>query len=275
MARYHWGFEKAYSYLHSKKPDIGLNRGFVQQLLELERRQLLRRCNKDIENQSKADQLRMKDWDVSYIASLRQLVRPSSVADQLLAEELLLINSFNNSKQTLTSLPGPYRGSLDQPKSFLIKFNPIPQEGCLGLPGHRHTQKQSRQTHGIISAMKGSRATNRILQSQEPLASLSCDEKNLKSGLGPSAGLEKSKSRMRNADEKLGSQMEDDEDFDVDRGRETDEMSDVSEPPSPAGGSIAETYPAPASAVGFKSNSVYSEDTSTPMHMHPTLPDCV
>jgi hypothetical protein len=36
MMKYHWGFEKTNDYVHSKRPDIDLNNGFIQQLVALD-----------------------------------------------------------------------------------------------------------------------------------------------------------------------------------------------------------------------------------------------
>ena len=98
MTKFNWGFEKSYMYLQSKKADIALNHGFVQQLYSLERRQLLRRCNRNINHQSKIDLIRMKDWDTSYISLLREKVIPNSPLEALLDEELMLVISYKNNE---------------------------------------------------------------------------------------------------------------------------------------------------------------------------------
>lgn len=38
MYKYGWSFEKAYDFIYNKKPDIEINRGFVQQMFALEKR---------------------------------------------------------------------------------------------------------------------------------------------------------------------------------------------------------------------------------------------
>lgn len=43
MMKYRWGFEKSYDYVYSKKPDIDLNKGFIQQMFALDMKLLAAR----------------------------------------------------------------------------------------------------------------------------------------------------------------------------------------------------------------------------------------
>ena len=50
------------------------------------------------------------------------------MSDDEAEEELLLVNSFVNGRNTITALPGPFRDALNAPKSFKLRFNDEPQE---------------------------------------------------------------------------------------------------------------------------------------------------
>ncbi|KAJ1411619.1 protein-tyrosine phosphatase-like protein, partial [Ochromonadaceae sp. CCMP2298] len=43
MMKYRWGFEKTYDYVYSKKPDVDLNKGFIQQMFALDMKLLAAR----------------------------------------------------------------------------------------------------------------------------------------------------------------------------------------------------------------------------------------
>jgi hypothetical protein len=43
MMKYRWGFEKSYDYVYTKKPDIDLNKGFIQQMFALDMKLLAAR----------------------------------------------------------------------------------------------------------------------------------------------------------------------------------------------------------------------------------------
>ena len=159
MYKYGWGFEKTYDFIHSKKPDINLNRGFVQQLFALEGRLLLRRRNGNLENQLPYDEARMKSWDSAYLAHM------TSVSEEILAEELLLINSFVNSKNTISELPGPFRSAMDTPKSFVLKFNQQLQEENIHMMRTEPPSRNAKASGGGI--LKGSRALRAKKQEAE------------------------------------------------------------------------------------------------------------
>lgn len=136
MFKYNWGFEKSFDFILSKKSDLQINQGFVQQLFALEKRlsnkrlKLLRLNDQLAEPEGPVrERLRRKEWDPVYLASTQsQLPSNSSsthrtkggkdkikqrntdeFSDNDGEDELLLVNSYLNSKNTLTVLPGPYR----------------------------------------------------------------------------------------------------------------------------------------------------------------------
>lgn len=130
MFKYHWGFEKSYDFVLSKKKDIQLNQGFIQQLFTLEKRLIAKRKKEMIPVDSLPDsemlireRLRTKEWDASYLDRKNSAVlkgaknnkernlvkRTDELSDDEVEDELLLINSYLNSKSTLTAMPGPYR----------------------------------------------------------------------------------------------------------------------------------------------------------------------
>lgn len=143
MVKYRWGFEKAFEYLYSKKPDVNLNRGFVQQLYAFDKHLLslrakpehLRALNAkhDVQETSnflnqiasliltKSDYMRWKDWNPSYLLSADGINEfEESSYDR---DELILVYSYINSKVTISSLPGPYRAFIDAPpKNTRIRF---------------------------------------------------------------------------------------------------------------------------------------------------------
>ena len=133
MFKYYWGFEKSYDFVLSKKKDIQINQGFIQQLFTLEKRLIAKRkkefygldCATDSGLLVK-ERLRRKEWDPSYLRTASSLsalstatkakingnsrsARTDELSDDDVEDELLLVNSYLNSKNTLTSLPGPYR----------------------------------------------------------------------------------------------------------------------------------------------------------------------
>ena len=121
MYKYGWGFEKAYDFLFSKKPDLDLNRGFVEQLFKLDK-ELRRLKYHSLHNISPLENERLTGWNVEYVqASLGD--SPSPAARLMAQEEELMVNSYNNSKLTITSLPGPYENAMRQFKNFKLQFN--------------------------------------------------------------------------------------------------------------------------------------------------------
>ena len=177
MCKFHWGFEKSYDFVYSKKSDLQINQGFVQQLFAMEKRLFARRQKilkstetATGESDSEAlimEKMRRKEWDPKYIVTnmqnntssgggaagmvavgrgghtnkkdhhtgnSRQTRRVTTagedeMSDNEMEEELLLVNSFLNGKNTITVLPGPFREVLFAPmKSFKLRFNEEIQE---------------------------------------------------------------------------------------------------------------------------------------------------
>ena len=121
MCKYGWGFEKAYDFLFAKKPDLELNRGFVEQLFKLDK-ELRRQKYHSLNNISPLENERLTGWNVDYVtAGLGE--NPSPAEEAMATEEILMINSFNNSKLTITTLPGPYENAMRQFKNFKLQFN--------------------------------------------------------------------------------------------------------------------------------------------------------
>jgi Dual specificity phosphatase, catalytic domain len=134
MFKYHWGFEKSYDFIISKKRDIQINQGFVQQLFSLEKRLVTSRRKQlrlsDMPPDSDLvvrERLRRDEWDPNYLTNkstssaphtysrtkvsegkLRGL-RSDELSDDEAEDELLLVNSYLNGMNTITVLPGPYR----------------------------------------------------------------------------------------------------------------------------------------------------------------------
>ena len=154
MYKYRWGFEKSYDYIISKKPDIDINRGFVHQLFMLDKKLTQMRKNlatgscslspsqfglganaPDHSNQlpifapmsgnADLEKLRHDEWNLSYIKDQPSYdsANDHEIEEQV-EDELLLIHSYVNSKNTITAVPGPYPDALRQSKNFVIKFNP-------------------------------------------------------------------------------------------------------------------------------------------------------
>ena len=157
MYKYHWGFEKCYDFIMSKKDEIQMNHGFVTQLLALEvrlltrRNEWLRKENRNLDGKDtviiKTENERAKEWDPLYLITSPTsssyskndpnidialiIVGESSDGNFAIDErgdELILINTFLNSKNTITCLPEPEDESMDidnTQKIFKVKFNPV------------------------------------------------------------------------------------------------------------------------------------------------------
>lgn len=118
MYKYGWGFEKSYDFLVIKSSEVDINRGFVQQLFQLERRLMISKYKVyDVKQLSPRQHARMHSWEPdSYLSS--------EESDE---EERVLLNSYNNSKTTLRCLPHPSEGHNLAPKAFALTFNLRPQ----------------------------------------------------------------------------------------------------------------------------------------------------
>lgn len=143
MCKYCWGFEKALEFVQSKKPDMNVNKGFMQQLVKLDKHlqklrvRLYGNLYSEYEDSIK---MRLTSWDHSYLkaphpGSMLSGEDPSRRAQSgrqrrggvglycEIEEENVLINSFVNSKQYLTSLPGPYLNQNWSQKQFKLRFH--------------------------------------------------------------------------------------------------------------------------------------------------------
>ena len=143
MCKYCWGLDKSIEFVQSKKPDMNVNKGFMQQLMKLDKHlqklrvQLYGSLYTDYEDSIR---MRLKSWDRSYLeaphpGSMLSGEDPSKRMQPgrkrrggvglhcEIEEENVLINSFVNSKQYLTSLPGPFLNQDWSKKQFKLKFH--------------------------------------------------------------------------------------------------------------------------------------------------------
>ena len=156
MYKYHWGFEKCYDFILSKKDDVQMNHGFVSQLQALEKRLLSRRNewlqkeNHNLDGKDtviiKRENERLKEWDPLYLITSptsSSYSRSDPSSDIVLikieastgtgfnvderGDELILINTYLNSKNTITCLPEVDEESANIQKTFKVKFNPVRQ----------------------------------------------------------------------------------------------------------------------------------------------------
>jgi len=188
MYKYKWGFEKAFEFIYSKKPDITLNRGFVQQLFAFDRFQLMRSITTEkqqiafnnIRNEqhepsvminllasavlSKEAYMRWKEWNPAYLLN-NEKTKQNQIEVSYDNDELVLIYSFINSKVSITSLPGPYRSLLDAPpKKCRLRFNEVNFEEDVNMfPTNYPTDAVS----PVRSALKGSSTEKKIKSASE------------------------------------------------------------------------------------------------------------
>jgi hypothetical protein len=190
MVKYRWGFEKAFEYIYSKKPDVNLNRGFVQQLYAFDKHLLslaakpehlhVLNAKHDVQDTSnflnhaasvaltKNEYMRWKDWNPSYLLSGdRSSGYEESSYDR---DELILVYSYINSKVSITSLPGPFRAFIDAPpKQTRIRF----AESLLGDTGQRK-QRSQYPPKGILKGWSSKPSTTTI---DESLHAMSIDDR--------------------------------------------------------------------------------------------------
>lgn len=159
MYKYRWGFEKSYDYIVSKKPDVDINRGFVHQLFLLDKKLVQLRKSLPVGSYTLSgsqlvpgvppgpsalsrspnsplplfaplsgspdcEKARRDEWDPSYLEKGALTDNLSPRAQEEVGDEMLLVYSYLNSKNTITAVPGPYPDALRQSKSFAIRFNP-------------------------------------------------------------------------------------------------------------------------------------------------------
>ena len=168
MAKYRWSFEKAFEFIQAKKPDVELNKGFIQQLFAIDKLFSTQREAALASNGQllQLERLRASSWDKSYLLQQQSEEdekkkknnrKTYSKLSDFDDDELVLVNSFLNGKLTISSLPGPY---LNQPpkKDFDIRFNDtVLQEDVHVFP----TSPVEKTSVPIRGAMKGSRDKHR------------------------------------------------------------------------------------------------------------------
>lgn len=151
MIKYHWGFEKSFEFIYTKKTDINLNRGFIQQLFAFDKHLLLLSAKPE-KLQILQSQVKQEHQDPSAILNLiassvlskeeyqqwKEWHNPINTSKTLKLtdydnDELILVNGYLNSKVTITSLPGPYRGIMDVPKKMKLRFNEFKYEEDVNL----------------------------------------------------------------------------------------------------------------------------------------------
>lgn len=191
MVKYRWGFEKSYDYVYSKKPDIDLNKGFIQQMFALDMKLVASRqkayaLKHGIENTFKiepnmtindiaamlppTEAKRWNSWDPAYVLTpnstttaadsrpvtqdnIEEVVTWQKYSDSVISalrkkdqivtkvimnkqkgnlralddaeEELVLIFSFINAKNTISTLPGPYYNAYEVQKQFALRFDSV------------------------------------------------------------------------------------------------------------------------------------------------------
>jgi hypothetical protein len=223
MMKHRWGFEKSYDYVYSKKPDIDLNKGFIQQMFALDMKLLAARqkayaLKHGIENGFRiepsmtindiaamlppVEAKRWNSWDPNYILNPNLIINETGGANQLqiqqpqdedhvtwpkfadsvstalkkkdslytkvmtnkqkvtfrvmdeAEEELVLIFSFLNSKNTISSLPGPYHNVYDTHKAFKLKFdNVIFEEDVNWFPSSPVNPRYNYTPRGILKGV--------------------------------------------------------------------------------------------------------------------------
>ena len=137
MTKYHWGLEKTFDYIYSKKPEMNINKGFIQQLYALDKRLSFIRLNHlkyhgiDMSDQSIKDieEHRTNDWDPIYLkySFPEQNLNSTSRLDYNIidkkSDEILLINSYTNSRPNNSSVNTILKNTSTETKRFKIKFN--------------------------------------------------------------------------------------------------------------------------------------------------------
>ncbi len=223
MMKYRWGFEKSYDYVYSKKPDIDLNKGFIQQMFALDMKLLAARqkayaMKHGIENGFRIEPnmtindiaamlppneaKRWNSWDPNYILSpmtnenipdinansnIEEVITWHKYSDHVVSalrkkdllkgkpalvngstgsgkqpkvnvaqlddteEELVMLFSYVNSKNTISSLPGPYHNIYEQSKAFKLRFdNEIFEEDINLFPTSPPPSKFTVPPRGIL-----------------------------------------------------------------------------------------------------------------------------
>ena len=152
MYKYRWSFEKAYEFAQAKKPDVELNRGFVQQLFAVDRLLQSHRgdSSRRTEEEARLERMRLSEWDPGYLLG-EQSRRSFNKLSDFDNDELVLVHSFINGRLSISSLPAPCPGA--QPsRSSRVSFGQVLDD--VSAPSH----PQPRAPRPAVGALKGSRA---------------------------------------------------------------------------------------------------------------------
>lgn len=233
MVKYRWGFEKSYDYVYSKKPDIDLNKGFIQQMFALDMKLVASRqkayaLKHGIENTFKiepnmtindiaamlpsTEAKRWNSWDPSYVLTpnstttdsrpvtqdnIEEVVTWQKYAEPVVSalrkkdqivvkvmlnktkgnlralddaeEELVLIFSFINAKNTISTLPGPYYNAYEVQKQFALRFDSVVfEEDVNWFPT---SPSSSRYTYAPKGILKGVQRPLLTASSKQPSTS--------------------------------------------------------------------------------------------------------
>ena len=192
MYKYSWGFEKSYDFVLSKKSDVQVNKGFVQQLFALEKRLHIKRqkylqsSHTDVQQRDaefvKRELMRKKDWDPIYLQKSDLSIRASTnennqggakclddLDDDDEGDEILLVYSFLNSKNTMTSLPGPYLNAYDVPKNFRLRFHSVLQEEGVHMFPSSPSLPNAKAKFGILKKKKNTKPIVQSPKQNEPV----------------------------------------------------------------------------------------------------------
>lgn len=219
MVKYRWGFEKSYDYVYSKKPDIDLNKGFIQQMFALDMKLVASRqkayaLKHGIENTFKiepnmtindiaamlpsTEAKRWNSWDPSYVLTpnstttdsrpvtqdnIEEVVTWQKYAEPVMSalrkkdqivvkvmlnktkgnlralddaeEELVLIFSFINAKNTISTLPGPYYNAYEVQKQFTLRFDSVVfEEDVNWFPTSPSSSRYTYAPKGILKGVQ-------------------------------------------------------------------------------------------------------------------------
>lgn len=207
MVKYRWGFEKAFEFVYSKKPDISINRGFVQQLYAFDKFLLQSHAKPEhahyFTSKQGDDDLsthintiattvlnhheyqRWREWDPEYMLNKSKSDHASSRVNASIAivaepsyddDELLLVSGFRNSKVTITALPGPYRSLLTAPpKPSKLQFSSINHYD--DDQGDRSKQTSNRNAFSIRGILKHYKSLSKNANDQVPSSIMSTEVK--------------------------------------------------------------------------------------------------
>jgi len=252
MCKYCWGLDKTMDYARSKKPDIELNRGFMQQLHKLDKhlqKLRLHLYGSLYTEYEESIKMRLKDWNPAYLDkphpgsmlsgevydSKSLSIRSTGASNRKrrggvglycdAEEEALLINSFVNSKQYISQLPGPYSHQETMSRKVnKLRFNPQERE-------YEHENRERPQRKAVIvGLLKGSRARHQAAAREQEEA---------KARQAQAQAAQQSRARFdNNRDSNLNDSNNalNGDNYSVDESAVDDNMSDVSDPVSPMGG---------------------------------------